>query len=253
MLHLTNIQKSFHQNTPNEMNLFKQFNLKINEGEFVVIVGSNGSGKSTLLNLIDGNLPVDHGMISFMSQNITKILPHLRAKDISRVYQDPSKGTAPTLTIRENMSLALNKGKKFGLTSGVNKEEEEHIKQLLSLLELHLEDKLDIPVGLLSGGQRQALGVLMAVCSKPKLLLLDEHTAALDPKASEHMMQLTNKLVKEFSMTTIMITHQLKDALAYGDRCIMMHLGDVVLDVSGDKKKQLQAKDLVSLFHELSI
>ncbi len=253
MLTLRNIQKSFHLNTPNESNLFSDFHLHVPQHEFVVIVGSNGSGKSTLLNLIDGNLMVDKGEIFFNEQAIHQQDGYLRCKDISRVYQDPTMGTSPTLTIYENMSLALNKGKKFSLKKAVSNENKQEIKKLLSLLELDLENKLDIKVELLSGGQRQALSLLMAICARPKLLLLDEHTAALDPKASEHIMKLTNKLVSEFEITTIMITHQLKDALSYGDRCIMLHLGKKVLDIKGEEKQNMQPIQLMSLFHELSI
>lgn len=253
MLTLNHIKKSFHQNTTNEIELFDTLDLSIAQDEFVVVVGSNGSGKSTLLNLIDGSLEVDDGAIVFLNEDITSTPAHRRSQFISRVHQDPSQGTAPSLTILENMSLALAKGSKFGFSSGVNHEDTKEIKALLSLLELDLENKLDVKVGLLSGGQRQALSLLMAVCSKPKLLLLDEHTAALDPKASEHIMKLTNKLIHEFSMTTIMITHQLKDALTYGNRCIMFHLGEIVLDVAGEEKDRIKPLELVSLFHELAI
>ncbi len=252
MLALTNIHKRFHQNTPNELRLFNDFNFEVNEKEFVVIVGSNGSGKSTLLNLIDGSLEVDKGAIVFLNEEITIMPAYLRTKNISRVYQDPLVGTSPSLTIRENMNLALGKGKPYNLSQGVSKHNDAHIIELLSMLDLHLEDKLDVKVSLLSGGQRQALSLLMAICSKPKLLLLDEHTAALDPKASEHIMALTKKLVNEFQITTIMITHQLKDALAYGDRCVMFHLGEVVLDIKGKQKSEMKPIELVGLFHELT-
>lgn len=253
MLELNHIKKSFHQNTLNEINLFESLNLKVNKHDFVVVVGSNGSGKSTLLNLIDGSLDVDEGSIAFLNDDITATPAHRRSQFISRVHQDPSQGTAPSLSILENMSLALNKGKRFGFYPGVDSDDIEEIKSLLSLLELGLEHKLDVKVGLLSGGQRQALSLLMAVCSKPKLLLLDEHTAALDPKASEHIMKLTSKLIQEFSMSAIMITHQLKDALTYGNRCIMFHLGEIVMDVKDEEKEKIKPLELVSLFHELAI
>lgn len=253
MLTLTNIQKSFNLNTPNESNLFDDFHLEIAPKEFVVIVGSNGSGKSTLLNLIDGNLAVDHGDIFFNNHNINHLSGYLRCKHISRVYQDPTMGTSPSLTIYENMSLALQKGEKYNLSKALCASKKQEIKDLLSLLELNLEMKMDVKVELLSGGQRQALSLLMAICSRPKLLLLDEHTAALDPKASDHIMKLTNKLVSEFEITTIMITHQLKDALLYGDRCIMLHLGKKVLDIKGKEKQNMKPIQLMSLFHELSV
>lgn len=253
MLHLQNIQKSFHSNTLNELSLFNDFNLNIREGEFVVVVGSNGSGKSSLLNLIDGQLEMDSGKIVFMNQDISHQPSFKRRQMISRVYQDPSLGTSPSLTIFENMSLALNKGKSYSLTRCVQDSKKEVITHYVSLLNLGLEEKLDVKVSWLSGGQRQALSLLMAVCSQPKLLLLDEHTAALDPKTSQHMMKLTKKLVEDFKMTTLMITHQLKDALDYGDRCVMLHEGSIVLDVIDEQKQHLQPKDLLTLFHSLSL
>lgn len=253
MLTLTNIQKSFNLNTTNESNLFNDFHLDIAPKEFVVVVGSNGSGKSTLLNLIDGNLTLDKGEIFFNDQRINHLPGYLRCKTISRVYQDPTMGTSPSLTIYENMSLALNKGKKYSLSKVISSSNKQEIIDLLALLELDLENKLNIRVELLSGGQRQALSLLMAICSRPKLLLLDEHTAALDPKASAHIMKLTNKLISEFEITTIMITHQLKDALSYGDRCIMLHLGKKVLDIKGNEKQSMKPIELMSLFYELTI
>lgn len=253
MLVLQNIQKSFHSNTLNELSLFSDFNLNINEGEFVVVVGSNGSGKSSLLNLIDGQLGVDGGSILFMNKDISHQPSFKRRQLISRVYQDPSLGTSPSLTIFENMSLALNKGQPYNLKRCAQNSQREVISKYVAMLNLGLEDKLDVSVSWLSGGQRQALSLLIAVCSQPKLLLLDEHTAALDPKTSQHIMQLTKKLVEDFNMTTVMITHQLKDALEYGDRCVMLHEGNIVLDVSDEHKKKLQPKDLLTLFHFLSL
>jgi putative tryptophan/tyrosine transport system ATP-binding protein len=253
MLTMQNIQKSFNLNTPNESKLFNNFQLEIAQREFVIIVGSNGSGKSTLLNLIDGNLLVDKGNIFFNKQDIGHLSSYLRCKYISRVYQDPTMGTSPSLTIYENMSLALQKGNKYNLSKALSNSNKQEITRLLSLLELGLETKLDIKVDLLSGGQRQALSLLMAICSRPELLLLDEHTAALDPKAKNHIMRLTDKLVSEFEITTIMITHELKDALSYGDRCIMLHLGKKVLDIKGEEKQNMKPIQLMSLFHELTI
>ncbi len=253
MLHLQNIRKSFHSNTLNELSLFDNFNLNINEGEFVVVLGSNGSGKSSLLNLIDGQLGADGGKILFMNKDISHQPSFKRRQLMSRVYQDPSLGTSPSLTIFENMSLALNKGKPFNLTRCAQDSQREVIANYVALLNLGLEEKLDVTVSWLSGGQRQALSLLMAVCSQPKLLLLDEHTAALDPRTSQHMMKLTKKLIEDFKMTTVMITHQIKDALEYGDRCVMLHEGSIVLDVSNEQKQHLQPKDLLSLFHSLSL
>ena len=253
MLELQNIQKSFHSNTVNELNLFTNFNLSIKEGEFVVIVGSNGSGKSTLLNVIDGQLELDGGRVMFNNTDVSALPSFKRRQSMSRVFQDPSLGTSPSLTILENMSLSLNKGKPFNLKNGVDTSMREAIASMVATLGLNLEEKLDVSVSLLSGGQRQALSLLMAVCAKPKLLLLDEHTAALDPKSSRHIMKLTQQLVSETNMTTIMITHQIKDALEFGDRCIMMHEGNIVLDVSDEAKKKLQPQDVLSLFHSLSL
>lgn len=253
MLQLRNIQKSFNSNSNNEINLFDNFNLEIEEGEFVVILGSNGSGKSTLLNLIDGQMMVDTGQIVFFDQNMTSLPSFKRRQMMSRVFQNPALGTSPSLTILQNMSLALNKGKPFNLSHGVDVFLKEDIQKYVSILELGLEDKLHVKVSHLSGGQRQALSLLMAVCSKPKLLLLDEHTAALDPKTSQHIMKLTQQLIENFSMTTIMITHQIKDALDYGHRCIMLHEGNIILDVKGDEKKALQPQDLLTQFHSLSL
>jgi putative tryptophan/tyrosine transport system ATP-binding protein len=253
MLQLQNVQKAFHLNTQNELMLFSDLNLTIKQGEFIVILGSNGSGKSTLLNLIDGQLAVDGGRVIFRDDDITHTPSFQRKQNISRVFQDPALGSSPSLTILQNMSLALNKGKPFNLRQGVNREQREPIHRLVGSLGLNLEEKLDVPVSLLSGGQRQALGLLMAVCSKPKLLLLDEHTAALDPKSSQHIMRLTQQLIKDFAMTTLMITHQIKDALEYGDRCIMLHEGKVVLDVKDKEKQALQTQELLSLFHLLSL
>jgi len=253
MLVLQNIQKSFHSNTSHELALFKDFSLTIDEGEFVVVLGSNGSGKSTLLNLIDGQYQLDEGRVFFLDEDITHTPSFQRRKNMSRVYQDPSLGTSPSLTILQNMSLALNKGQAFDFTQGVKTSQRSIIHHYVSMLNLGLEEKLDVRVSFLSGGQRQALSLLMAVCAQPKLLLLDEHTAALDPKTSQHIMELTRKLIYEFNMTAVMITHQLKDALAYGTRCIMLHEGSVVLDVKDDEKASLQPQKVLSLFHSLPV
>lgn len=253
MLVLQDIQKTFHLNTPNEQPLFKSFNFNVQEGEFVVVLGSNGSGKSTLLNLIDGQLAVDHGKILFNDQEMTHLPSFRRAQSISRVYQDPSLGTSPQLSIVQNMSLALNKGQPYNLKQGVDTTSRTHIASILSELKMGLEDKLDVKVAYLSGGQRQALSLLMAVVSQPKLLLLDEHTAALDPKTSQHMMKLTQHLITRFKITTLMITHQIQDALAYGDRCVMLHEGHVVLDVCAEAKQRLQPNELLAHFHSLSL
>jgi putative ABC transport system ATP-binding protein len=249
MLALEGIHKSFYPKSIHEMRLFKDLNLRIETGEFVVVVGSNGSGKSTLLNLIDGHVAPDSGTLTFLQQDITHLAAHQRYQHMSRVFQDPSLGSAPSLTVVENMSLALNKGLPYNFSAGTSPQQKDRIVHDLALLNLGLEDKLNLQVELLSGGQRQALALLMAVCAQPKLLLLDEHTAALDPKSSDTVLQLTDRLVRDFKMTTLMITHQLKDALTYGDRCIMLHQGRVVVDVSGPAKKALRVDDLLALFH----
>lgn len=250
MLRFDNISKTFNVNTDAEFNLYNQLNLEVNDGEFVTIIGSNGSGKSTLFNLLCGQIAPDIGNIYFEDGSLAKKKTHERFKEISRVYQDPVSGTSPSLTILENLSLAFDKGKLMNFKKGVRFDQVEHFKELLSELDLGLEDKLHAKVGQLSGGQRQALSLLMALMNEPKVLLLDEHTAALDPKSSEIIMKLTKKMVESRGITTMMVTHNLQHALDYGTRIIMFHDGKIIFDAKGTDKKQLTRDDLISLFME---
>lgn len=248
MLNIKEVDKIFNAGTVNEIKLLNKFDLEINKGDFITIVGSNGAGKSTVLNIIAGTLPIDKGGIFLNENEITNMKEHNRAKFIARVFQDPTKGTSPSMTIIENLSLADNKGKRFGFSFGIDKKKTSFFKEQLSILNLGLEDKLDTKVGLLSGGQRQALSLLMATLKKPELLLLDEHTAALDPKTSENIMFITDKIVKEKNITTLMITHNLNHAIDYGNRVIMMHGGKQVLDKTGRPKQALTKEKLIEQF-----
>lgn len=250
MLRFVDIDKTFNRNTDAQMHLYENLNLEIDEGEFVSIIGSNGSGKSTLFNILCGQITPDKGDVDFNGGGFNKLKVYERFKKISRVYQDPVAGTSPSLTILENMSLAYDKGRLMNFKGGVRKDKIEHFKNLLKTLDLGLEDKLDSKVGQLSGGQRQALSLLMALMNDPKILLLDEHTAALDPKSSETIMKLTDKMVRERNITTLMVTHNLQYALDYGTRLIMFHEGKIIFDVRGIDKKQLTRDDLISLFME---
>ncbi|MGX4599192.1 ABC transporter ATP-binding protein [Faecalimicrobium sp. JNUCC 81] len=252
MLKIKSINKGFNKGTVNETSIFNNFNLGINKGDFITIVGSNGAGKSTLLNIISGALELDTGNIFLEEKDITNLKEHKKSKFISRVFQDPTKGTSPSMTILENLSLADNKGSKFGLSLGVNKKKIEEFKNHLSILNLGLEDKINTKVGMLSGGQRQALSLLMATLNTPKILLLDEHTAALDPKTSENIINLTNKIVKEKNITTIMITHNLNHAIAFGNRLLMMHRGEIILDIGRLEKKNLTKNDLIEEFNKIT-
>lgn len=234
MLELKNISKYYNPGSVNEMCLFQDFNLTIRDHEFVSVVGSNGSGKTSLLNIICGSIGVDSGNIIVNGTDITGKKDFLRQRKIGRVYQDPSKGTCPSMNILENMSLADNKGKGYGLTKGVNKARIEEYRESLKQLNLGLEDKLYTKVGSLSGGQRQALALLMSTMTPIEFLILDEHTAALDPKTAEIIMELTDKIVREKKVTTIMVTHNLRYAVEYGDRILMMHQGNAVLDKAGE-------------------
>ena len=253
MLDLKGIHKYYNPGTVNEMCLFQDFNLHIDDGEFVAVVGSNGSGKTSLLNIICGSIPVDSGQILVNGEDITNQKEYKRMGSIGRVFQNPALGTCPSMTILENLSLAENKGRSYNLTRGVDRRKRGHYKELLSNLNLHLEDKLDIKVGSLSGGQRQALALLMATMTPVDFLILDEHTAALDPKTAEINMELTDQIVRETKLTSIMVTHNLRYAIEYGSRILMMHQGKVILDKSGEDKKKLQVEDVLSLFNEISI
>lgn len=253
MLELRNIRKDFNVGTVDQTTLFDNFNFSVDSGSFVSVIGSNGSGKTTLLNLVCGSLSADSGSILFDGADISKLPEYKRAAFIGRVYQNPQMGTCPDLTITENMALADNKGKRFSLTPAVNKRRLDVYKQLVAECGMGLENRMNVKVGALSGGQRQALALIIAGMTDIKLLILDEHTAALDPKTSENIMVLTDRLVHEKNVTTLMVTHNLRFALEYGDRIVMMHEGKTVIDESGDRKKTLQIDDLLKVFNQISI
>ena len=253
MLELKNIYKRFNAGTIDEKILFENFNLDIKDGDFVAIVGSNGSGKTTALNIISGDVKPDSGKVLLGGKDITKQKNFQRAAKIARVFQNPSMGTSPSMTIMENMSLADNKGKTYGLTKGLNNKRRDFYRTQLELLGMGLENRMETVAGALSGGQRQALALIMATLKTPTLLLLDEHTAALDPKSSDIVMNLTEKVVKEKNITTLMVTHNLRYAVDYGTRAIMMHEGDIVLDISGEEKKNHSIDDYLKIFNEISI
>ncbi len=253
MIKLENINKYYNPGTVNEMCLFRDFNLTVQEGEFISVVGSNGSGKTSMLNIICGSIPIDSGKIVIGQEDITDMPEHKRQRRIGRVYQNPAMGTCPTMTILENMSLADNKGKSFNLSRGTDKKRRTYYREILQSLNLGLEDKLEVPVGSLSGGQRQALSLMMATMTPIEFLILDEHTAALDPKTAELIMQLTGQVVREKKLTTIMVTHNLRYAVEYGNRLIMMHQGEVVIDKADDEKDALAIEDILDKFNQISI
>ena len=252
MLEIKNVYKTFNAGTINEKRALNGVNLKLNEGDFVTIIGGNGAGKSTTLNMIAGVYPIDKGTITIDGVDVSTWPEHKRAQFLGRVFQDPMMGTAAKMQIEENLALAYRRGKKRGLKWGVTNEEREIYREELKILGLGLEDRMTAKVGLLSGGQRQALTLLMATLQKPKLLLLDEHTAALDPKTAKTVLDLTEKIIEEDHLTALMVTHNMKDAIRMGNRLIMMQDGRVIYDVSGEEKKNLKVSDLMAKFQEAS-
>ena len=252
MLQIMDVFKTFNAGTINEKVALKGVNLHLAPGDFVTVIGGNGAGKSTLLNSVAGVFPVDEGQILIDGVDVTHLPEYKRAKFIGRVFQDPMMGTAATMQIEENLALAARRGKFRGLGAGITKAEREMYKEELKILGLGLEDRMTAKVGLLSGGQRQALTLLMATLQKPKLLLLDEHTAALDPKTAAKVLEVTQRIVERDNLTTLMITHNMRDAIAYGNRLIMMYNGHIVVDVSGEEKKNLTVEKLLSLFSQNS-
>ena len=252
MLAVRDIYKTFNPGTINEKRALKGVSLTLEEGDFVTVIGGNGAGKSTLLNAIAGVWPIDAGQILIDGQDVTKLPEHRRAAFLGRVFQDPMNGTAATLGIDENLALASRRGKMRTLKKGIKAAEREEYKELLKPLGLGLEDRMTAKVGLLSGGQRQALTLLMATLKKPKLLLLDEHTAALDPKTAAKVLATTDMIVNRDHLTTLMITHNMKDAIIHGNRLIMMMDGNIILDIRGEEKKRLTVEDLLHKFEEVS-
>ena len=252
MLEIKNLTKVFNGGTVNEKIALRDLSLHLNPGDFVTVIGGNGAGKSTMLNCVAGAYPVEEGQILIDGVDVTALPEYKRAAFIGRVFQDPMMGTAATMQIEENLALAARRGKPRTLRPGITKAEREAYRQQLKILDLGLEDRLTAKVGLLSGGQRQALTLLMATLRKPKLLLLDEHTAALDPKTAAKVLEATQKIVEKDNLTTLMITHNMRDAIAYGNRLIMMYDGRVVVDVSGEEKKKLTVEQLLNLFSQAS-
>lgn len=251
-LEIKDIHKTFNPGTINEKVALNGVNLQLEEGDFVTIIGGNGAGKSTTLNAIAGTWSVDSGAIIIGGNNITALPEHKRARFLGRVFQDPMTGTAATMSIEENMAIAARRGKKRTLKWGVTKAEREYFREKLKELDLGLEERLTSKVGLLSGGQRQAVTLLMASLQKPELLLLDEHTAALDPKTAAKVLALSDKIIAENHLTAMMVTHNMKDAIVHGNRLIMMHEGKIIYDVRGEEKKNLHVSDLLAKFEEVS-
>lgn len=252
MLKLTEIRKTFNAGTINEKRALRGLSLQLNEGDFVTVIGGNGAGKSTMLNAIAGVWSIDEGSIFIDDINVTRLPEHKRARYLGRVFQDPMTGTAAGMQIEENLALAARRGGRRSLKPGITQKERQEYKEKLKILDLGLEERLTAKVGLLSGGQRQALTLLMATLKKPKVLLLDEHTAALDPKTAAKVLDATDKIIERDNLTAIMITHNMKDAIAHGNRLIMMHEGDIIYDVSGEEKKNLKVSDLLQKFEQAS-
>ncbi len=252
MLKITNLHKTFNAGTVNAKTALNGLNLELKDGDFVTVIGGNGAGKSTMLNAIAGVWKPDYGTIEIDGVDVTSMPEHKRASFLGRVFQDPMKGTSPDMEIAENLAIASRRGMKRKFVVGVKKADRAKYRELLASLELGLEDRLSTKVGLLSGGQRQALTLLMATLNRPKLLLLDEHTAALDPKTAAKVLELTEQIVRRNKLTTLMITHNMKDAIAHGNRLIMMHEGNILIDVAGEEKKHLTVEQLLNLFSQAS-
>ena len=252
MLVIKNLEKTFFPGTINAKKALRGIDLHLNPGDFVTIIGGNGAGKSTMLNAIAGVFPIDEGSIHIDGVDITHLPEYKRAKYIGRVFQDPMTGTAGTMEIQENLAIAARRGQRHRLGWGIKRQEKKRYKEILSVLDLGLEERLTAKVGLLSGGQRQALTLLMATLTQPKLLLLDEHTAALDPKTAAKVLEITDRIVEKDHLTTLMITHNMKDAIAHGNRLIMMHEGRIIIDVRGEEKKKLTVEDLLAMFAKAS-
>lgn len=252
MLELNNIRKTFNPGTINEKKALCGVNLHLNPGDFVTIIGGNGAGKSTTLNAVAGVWPIDSGDILIDGVNVNKLCEHKRAKYLGRVFQDPMNGTAATMEIQENLAIAARRGDRRTLRWGITRKEKERYRELLKILDLGLEDRMTAKVGLLSGGQRQALTLLMASIKQPKILLLDEHTAALDPKTAAKVLEISQRLIDENHLTAMMVTHNMKDAINYGNRLIMMHEGRIIFDISGEEKKKLTVDDLIQKFSQTS-
>jgi len=252
MLDIIQVNKTFNRNTVNENKALTSLSLSLNDGDFVTVIGGNGSGKSTMLNAVAGVLSVDSGQIFIDENEVTSLAEHRRAPYIGRVFQDPMMGTAASMSIEENLALARRRGQRRGLRWGLPKRDRDFYREKLKELELGLEDRLTVKTGLLSGGQRQALTLLMATLKKPRLLLLDEHTAALDPKTARTVLDLTEKMVARHAITTLMVTHNMKDAITLGNRLVMFHAGRIVIDVKGESKKELTVEKLLSMFEKIS-
>jgi putative ABC transport system ATP-binding protein len=252
MLELKNICKTFNAGTVNEKMVLRNLDLKLNEGDFVTIIGGNGAGKSTMLNMVAGVYQADEGSITIDGVDVTRLPEYKRAKYIGRVFQDPRMGTATDMWVEENMAIADRRGAKRGLRWAITNKDRERYKKELKLLDLGLEDRLQTKMGLLSGGQRQAVTLLMAAMKKPKLLLLDEHTAALDPKTAAKVLEITDKIITENNLTALMVTHNMKDAIAHGNRLIMMNNGKIIIDVCGEEKKKLTVESLLAEFSKAS-
>ena len=252
MLEVKGLYKTFNPGSVNEKKALQGIDLTLNDGDFVTVIGGNGAGKSTMLNMIAGVYPVDRGTITIDGVNVTKLSEHKRAKYIGRVFQDPRMGTASDMWLEENLAIANRRGKFRGLNWAISGKERKEFKEMLAKLDLGLENRLTTKVGLLSGGQRQAVTLLMAVMNHPKLLLLDEHTAALDPKTAKNVLELSDKFIEENHLTALMVTHNMRDAIAHGNRLIMMNEGKIILDVSGEEKKNLTVEELLAEFAKLS-